>query len=49
MAMEFFPFHNQFVPGFPSDDQDDNLISLDIIQGTQVACAQFKLGKRIGP
>jgi len=45
--MELLAFHNQFVPHLASDDQDDNFISLDIIQGTQVSCPQFKLSERI--
>jgi len=45
--MELLAFHNQFAPHLTSDDQDDNLISLDIIQGTQVSCPQFKFSERI--
>jgi hypothetical protein len=48
MAMKLLAFHNQFVPYLASYDQDDNLVSRDIIQGAQVACPQFKLGERIG-
>jgi hypothetical protein len=47
MAMKLLAFHNQFVSDFPSDDQDDNFIPFDIIQGTQVACPQLELSKRI--
>jgi hypothetical protein len=48
MAMKLLAFHNQFVADFPSDDQDDNIVSLDIIQGTQVACAKLEFRQRIG-
>jgi hypothetical protein len=48
MAMKLLTFHDQFVPHLASDDQDDNFLSLDIIQGTQVACPQLKLSERIG-
>jgi hypothetical protein len=34
MAMKLLAFHDQFVPYLASDDQDDNLVALDIIQGT---------------
>jgi hypothetical protein len=46
--MELLSFHNQLVPHFASDDQDDNLVSLHIIQGAQVACPQLELSERIG-
>jgi hypothetical protein len=48
MAMELLAFHNQFVPHLASDDQDDNLIALDIIQSTQVSCPQLKLSESVG-
>jgi hypothetical protein len=47
MAMEFFTFHYEFVANFPPDDQDDNLISFDIIQRPQVPGTKFELDKRI--
>jgi hypothetical protein len=34
MAMELLTFHDQLVAFFPSDDQDNNLLAFDIIQGT---------------
>ncbi|NUQ65644.1 MAG: hypothetical protein HUU20_24505 [Pirellulales bacterium] len=49
MAMEFVAFHNEFVTDFPSDDQDDDLVGLDIMQGTQVSCTQLERGQRIRP
>jgi hypothetical protein len=48
MAMKLLAFHYEFVADFLADDQNHNLVSLDIIQGTQVSCAQFKLSERIG-
>jgi hypothetical protein len=48
MAMEFLSFNYQFVPHLAPDGQDDNFLSLDIIQGSQVPCSQFKLGEWIG-
>jgi hypothetical protein len=48
MAMKFLTFHNQLVADFSPDDQDDDFISFDIIQGTQVARAKLELGQRIG-
>jgi hypothetical protein len=35
MAMKLLAFHKELVPVFASDDQQDNLISLDIIQDAQ--------------
>jgi len=32
--MKLLAFHNQFIAGFPPDDQDDDLFAFDIIQGT---------------
>src|ERR1700736_5797700 len=49
MAMEFLTFHNQFVSDFSPDDQDDDFVPFNIIEGTQVSCPQFKLGQGIGP
>jgi hypothetical protein len=46
--MKILAFHNQFVADFPSDDQDDNFVSFDIIQDTQVACPKLELRQRIG-
>jgi len=46
--MELLSFHNQFVADFAGHDQYDNFVTLDIIQGAQVSCTQFKLGQRIG-
>jgi hypothetical protein len=48
MAMELLTFHDQLVAFFPSDDQDNNLVSFDIVQGTQVSCPKLELGERIG-
>jgi hypothetical protein len=42
MAMKLHSFHNQFVAGFSPDNQDDNFVSFDIVQDTQVSCSQFK-------
>jgi hypothetical protein len=36
--MELLAFHNKLVSQLASDDQDDNLVPLDIIEGAQVAC-----------
>jgi hypothetical protein len=46
--MKLLAFHNQLVSDFSPDDQDDDFLSYDIIQGTEVACPQLELGKRIG-
>src|SRR5262249_38775937 len=48
MAMELLSSHDQLVAFFPPDDQDDYLVSFDIIQGTQVPCPKLELGQRIG-
>jgi hypothetical protein len=48
MAMELLAFHNQLVPDLVSNDQDDNLVTLDIIQGTQVSRSQLKLSEGVG-
>jgi hypothetical protein len=48
MAMELLALHNQFVADFPPDDQDDNFVPFDIIQGPQVSRPQLELGQRIG-
>jgi hypothetical protein len=48
MAMKFLTFHDESAADFAPDNQDDNLVSLDIIQGTQLAYPQFKLGERVG-
>jgi hypothetical protein len=42
MAMKLLAFHNKFVANFPPDDQHDNFLSFDIIQGTQVSRAQLR-------
>jgi hypothetical protein len=47
MAIKLLAFHNESVADFSPDHQDDNLISLDIIQGPQVSKAQFKFSERI--
>jgi hypothetical protein len=47
MAMELLPFHNQFVAHFAADDQNDDLVRLDIIQGSQVTCPQLEVSERI--
>jgi hypothetical protein len=43
MAMELLAFDNKFVAYLAADDQDDNLISFDIIQRTQVPCPKLIL------
>jgi hypothetical protein len=48
MAMELLSFHNQPIADFPTDDEQDNLVSFHIVQGTQVARPQLELGQRIG-
>jgi hypothetical protein len=48
MAMELLSFDNQFVTGLPPHDEEDNLVTLYIIQGTQVSYPQLKLRQRIG-
>jgi hypothetical protein len=47
MAMELLAFHNQLVADLSPDDQDDDFFSFNIIQDTQVARPQFKLGQGI--
>jgi hypothetical protein len=42
MAMKLLAFHNELVAVLPSDEQDYHFISLDIIQGTQIAYAQLE-------
>jgi hypothetical protein len=49
MAMELLSFHDEFVADLPPHDEDDNLVCLHIIQGTQVFYPQLKLCQRIGP
>jgi hypothetical protein len=49
MGMKLLAFHNQFVAGFASDQQDDDFVRFDIIQRPQVADSQFELGEGIGP
>jgi hypothetical protein len=49
MGMEFLIFDNESVAHLAAHDQDDDLFSFDILQGTQVACPELKLGERIGP
>jgi hypothetical protein len=44
MAMEFLPFHNQFVADLLAHDEHNNLVFFHIIQGAKISCAQFKLG-----
>src|SRR2546426_748915 len=48
MAMEFLAFHDQLVADLTAYEQNDNLVLLDIIQGTQVSRPQFEIGKKIG-
>ncbi|MCI0485617.1 MAG: hypothetical protein L0229_03350 [Blastocatellia bacterium] len=48
MAMKLLSFHDQFVSDFSPHDEQDDLIVLHIIQGTQISCTQFELGQRIG-
>jgi hypothetical protein len=43
MAMKLLTFHNQFIAGFPSNDQNNNLVTFNIIQDAQVSDAQLKL------
>jgi hypothetical protein len=47
MAMELLAFDNKFVAYLAADDQDDNLISFDIIQRTQVPCPKLILRQSI--
>jgi hypothetical protein len=47
MAMELLAFHDQLVTDFSPDDQDDNFVSFDIIQGTQLAYPKLKVDQRI--
>jgi hypothetical protein len=47
MAMKLLTFHDQFVSHFASDDQKDNLVSLNIIQGAQVARPRLEFRERI--
>jgi hypothetical protein len=48
MAMKFLAFHDQLITNFAAHDKHDNFTFIDIIQGTQVSCAQFEVGKKIG-
>src|SRR5688572_7183811 len=48
MAMKLLAFHNQFVADLPTDDENNDLVTPDIIQGTQVSCPQFELNQGIG-
>jgi len=45
--MELLSFHNQLVADFSPDNEDDNFVTLHIIQGAQVSCPEFKLRERI--
>jgi hypothetical protein len=47
MAMKLLTFHNQLVAFLPPDDQDDNFVTFDIIQDTQVSRPKFELGQRV--
>src|SRR5437762_1805722 len=47
MGMELFSFHNKLVADLAPDKQDHDLVSLDIIQGTQVSRAQLKLAEGV--
>jgi hypothetical protein len=47
MAMELLAFHYQFVANFPPDDEDDNFVAFNIIQGTQLSCSQLVFGERV--
>jgi hypothetical protein len=48
MAMKLLPFHDQLVADLSPDDQDDNFVSFDIVQGAQVTCPKLELRQRIG-
>jgi hypothetical protein len=48
MAMKILAFHYQLVADLATDNEHDNFVSLDIVQGTQVSCSQFELCQRIG-
>jgi hypothetical protein len=48
MAMELFSFYNQLVSDFPPHDEDNDLVALYIIQGTQISYPQLILCERIG-
>jgi hypothetical protein len=45
MAIEFLAFHDQPIADFSAYKQYDNFALIDIIQGTQVSCPQFEVGK----
>ncbi|MEX0717436.1 MAG: hypothetical protein WD066_12655 [Planctomycetaceae bacterium] len=47
MAMKLLAFHFQLVADLPPDDQNDDFVSFDIIQNTQLAGAQLELGQGI--
>jgi len=40
--MKFLAFHEQVVPDLASDEQEDDLVTLDIIQNTKVSHPQLK-------
>jgi hypothetical protein len=49
MGMELLTFHNEFVADLAPDKQEDNFVSLNIIQDTQVSSPQLKFSKGIRP
>jgi hypothetical protein len=49
MTMELFSFDNELVAGVAADYQQDDLLSLDIIQHAQIPCSQLEFSQRIWP
>jgi hypothetical protein len=49
MAIKLLALHYQLVANLAPDDEDDDFVSLDIIQGAQFTRAKLELGQRIGP
>jgi hypothetical protein len=48
MAMKLLAFDNEFVPHLAPGDQQDNFLTLDIIQDAQLANPKLEFGQRIG-
>jgi hypothetical protein len=46
--MKLFSFHAQLVADFLAHDQDNDFLSFDIVQCTQVARPELELSKRFG-
>jgi hypothetical protein len=49
MGIEFLAFDNQIVTALTSHNQDDDFVSLNIIQHSQVPRPQLVMGERIWP